>query len=212
VVANDTTIEAVTSIGPSAVAVEFATPEGFEAYPGQFVKLSAEIDGEEMASMYTVSSPDMIETFETTVAVDPEGDMGPWLASAQPGTSVTVSGPFGRAHYENEPRTIVLCGGPGIGPAVAIAERTVQDGGDSAIVYRNDEPLHKSRLKSLQEGGVTVTLLDTDDNLIDAIEGVVSGSSDEQVFIYGFETFVESAQQSLDTLETPRDPKIENFG
>lgn len=209
---QETRIVSVTQVGHGGVAVEIETPESFAAQPGQFVKLTATIDGAEQSSMFTISSPDTEGTFETTVAVDPDGDLSPWLADAKPDTSVGVSGPYGRAFYEGEFRTVILSGGPGIGPALALAERTVQEGGESAIVYRDDEPLHLDRLATLRERGITVTVLDSDDSLEAALEPVIRGIDDEQVFVYGFQPFVETAQAILAETGGVTNPKIENFG
>ena len=76
----DTTVTVVEneSVGPDTYAVTFDSPEGFEAKPGQFVKISAEVEGEGYARFYTLSSPDTEETFETTIEVDEEG--GPFSA------------------------------------------------------------------------------------------------------------------------------------
>ncbi|ELZ27347.1 flavodoxin reductase [Halogeometricum pallidum JCM 14848] len=108
----------VRDVGPDTVAIEFETPDGFEADPGQFVKLSGTVDGEEYDRFYTLSSPDVQETFEVTVGLDPE-EAGPFsrhLVNLEAGDELGVSGPFGRSYYKGESRVVVLAGGPGIGP------------------------------------------------------------------------------------------------
>ena len=76
-----------TTVGPDTVAIEFATPAGFDAQPGQFVKLSATVDGENYARFYTLSSPDVDGTFEITVGIDPEegGPFSEFLADLSAG-------------------------------------------------------------------------------------------------------------------------------
>lgn len=207
------TVTAVEPVGPDTVAVEFETPVGFDAAPGQFVRLGATVDGEEYARFYTLSS-DVGETFEVTVSVDPtEG--GPFtdhLAALDPGDRLTMSGPFGDQHYEGEDRVVVLAGGPGVGAAVGIGERALADGASVTLVYQYDEePVHEDRLTALREAGAEVTV--TDDPIADAVVDAVEGGSGEQVFVYGFESFVEEARLALaDAGADPADAKVENFG
>lgn len=205
-------VESITRAGPGGIAVEIETPRSFDASPGQFVKLTASVDGEDVSSFYTISSPRIAETFEVTVAVDPDGDLSPWLSRATPGVSVGVTGPFGTAHYEGESRVVIVCGGPGIGPAVAIAERAVADGGEAAVVYQDDEPLHLVRLDSLEADGASIHVLGPDDPLAPLLVETITGDAGEQVFVYGFSDFVADVEATLERVSTGRDLKIENFG
>ena len=79
-------VVAVREIGPDDIAIDIETPDGFEARPGQFVKLTG--DGE--SRFYTISSPDVDGSFEVTVEVDPEGTLGPWLAAREPDDTVGI--------------------------------------------------------------------------------------------------------------------------
>lgn len=211
----ETTVAGVRDIGTHAVAIDITTPAGFDALPGQFVKLSATLDGESVDRFYTISSPDTEGTFELTVSYDPEegGEFSEYLLSLRAGDRITITGPFGENHYEGESRVVILAGGPGIGPAVAIAERTLTDGGSAAIVYRDDEPIHEDRLATLAAADTDVFVLTESTSLTDAVGDVLTDTSDEQVFVYGFadfladaETAVEAAGGSTETLKT------ENFG
>lgn len=203
---TETTITAVRDVGADTVAVDLETPDEFDARPGQFVKLSTTIDGEHVSRFYTLSSPDVGETIETTIGIDPEGELGPWIESAE-GESVTVEGPYGSAYYEDEADSLILAGGPGVGPAVGIGERALADGNEVAIVYCDDEPVHEERLSALKDEGVTVVITD---ELADHVGGYYD---DQQVFVYGFQDFVTEA---LDALEEaggdPDEAKVENFG
>jgi ferredoxin-NADP reductase len=208
-----TPIEAVRSVGPDAIALDIETPADFDARPGQFVKLSLDVDGERLSRFYTLSSPGVAESFEITIAVDPEGDVGPRLAALEPGDSVTVAGPLGNAYYEDEPRTTILAGGPGIGPAIGIAERTLDDGGESAVVYRDDDPIHGERLAALDDAGATVFLLDEGEPMTGVVENALAGTPGEQVFIYGFADFLDVATDALQAAGgDPDRAKVENFG
>ena len=117
---TETRLDAVRDVGPDAIALTLETPDEFDARPGQFVKLIFEIGGESYPRFYTISSPGVGGTFETTVGIDPEGDVSPLLTALEPGDSVIVAGPFGSAYYEDDPRSVILAGGPGVGPAVGI--------------------------------------------------------------------------------------------
>jgi 3-phenylpropionate/trans-cinnamate dioxygenase ferredoxin reductase subunit len=206
-------IRDVRSVGPGGIAVTFETPSGFSAQPGQFVKLSASIDGEDVSRIYTISSPTVAETFETTVEVDEDGTLGPWLANATGGETLHVTGPFGDAHYEGEDRVVVLAGGPGIGPAIAIAERAVADDGTAAIVYQDERPFHRDRLDALEGPAATVTITGPQEDLLTPVGDVVTDDPAAQVFVYGFSDFVDAASTALEDCGRPvDDAKIESFG
>lgn len=201
----------VQSVGPGTVALAVEAPPGFDARPGQFVQVRATVDGEAVTRHYSVSSPRVTETFEVTVGVDPEGTLSPWLADAAPGDPVEVDGPFGRVYYDGEPRAVVLAAGPGIGPAVGVAERTVQERNEAAVVYRADALVHEARLSGLALAGADVFVVG-EDRFADAVDAVVDGG---QVFVYGFEPFVEAARATLDDVGAGvdgADAKVENFG
>ncbi|MFD1513545.1 ferredoxin--NADP reductase [Halomarina rubra] len=207
---TETTVVAVHSVGTDAVALELATPEGFSALPGQFVRLGVEVDGEVESRFYTLSSPDADDTLEVTLTYDPESVVGKRLAGLEVEDTVTVAGPFGDAHYDGEPHALVLAGGPGVGAAVGIAERALSEGNDATVVYRDDDPLHESRLSTLSEAGATVTLVSTDENLTRAL---AETAGDEQAFVYGFADFVEQATEALAEHGFDTDAaKVESFG
>ena len=207
------TVAAVRAVGPDAVAIEFESPDGFEARPGQFVKLGTEVDGERESRFYTISSPDVTDTFDVTVEIDPEGTLGPLLADLEAGDTLTVSGPYGNAYYEDDPRVVVLAGGPGVGPALGIARRALDDGGEAAVVYRDDTPLHEADLDQLETDGATVHVLDETDDMSAAVTDVVTGSEGEQVFVYGFADFLDAATSAIEAAGgDPDQAKVENFG
>lgn len=210
---TDTPITDSRHVGPDAIALEIETPEGFDARPGQFIKLSLDVEGERQSRFYTLSSPTVTDTFEITVAVEPDGDVGPHLADLDAGDRVTVAGPFGNAYYEDEGRTTILAGGPGVGPAVGIAERTLDEGGEAAVVYRDDHPSHRDRLATLRENGAFVSVLDEDASMTGAVENALADTADEQVFVYGFAEFLDVATDALQTAGSdPDSAKVENFG
>lgn len=207
------TVTTVKDVAPDTVAIRFESPAGFRAAPGQFVRLEGTVDGEEYARFYTLSSPDVEGTFETTVGIDPNegGPFSEALAALAPGDELDMSGPFGSAHYEGEPRVVVLAGGPGIGPAVGIGERALADGNDVAIVYRDEEPAHRDRLNALRDRGADIAV--TDGSIEGHVGDAVTGADSEQVFIYGFEGFVTEARAAIAAAGgDPSAAKVENFG
>ena len=211
----ETTVAAVREVGPDAVAIDIETPSGFEAAPGQFVKLSAELDGETTGRFYTVSSPDTEAVFEITVGYDAEeaGAFSEYLQAIEAGDTVTITGPFGNGYYEGEPRAVIIAGGPGVGPAVAIAERALADGHDAAVVYVDDEPLHEDRLASLSAGGANVLVLNGAEQLGNAVADAVTNGGGEQVFVYGFSSFLDDATAAIEAAGGDADAaKTENFG
>ena len=203
-------VRSVEPAGPDAVAITFESPDDFDGVPGQFVRLSATIDGEVVQRFYTLSSPDVDETFEVTVAIDPDGSLAPWLANREAGDTVTVSGPYGDHYYENEPSVVVIASGPGIGPAVAIGERASEADASVAIVYPGAQSIHRARLSALDDGGAALFPFDEDlDAAIESALDTVGGT----VFVYGFEGFVSDAAAGLEAAGSDPDAaKIESFG
>ena len=203
-------VRSVSTVGPDTVAVSFESPPGFDARPGQFVRLAAEVDGEDHARFYTISSPDTEGTFETTVGLD-GGEFSEFLADLDPGDELEMAGPFGEEYYEGEKRAVVLAGGPGIGPAVAIAEAALDAGNDAAVVYRDDTPAHGMRLDALRDRGASVVV--TDGDVEEAVADAVTGKRGERAFVYGFEAFVEEATAALSAAGYDgEEAKVESFG
>lgn len=207
---TEVTVAAVHDVGPDAIAVELESPAGFSARPGQFVRLVVPVNGEE-ARFYTISSPDVIETFELTIGIDPEGEVTPRLRDLEAGSTVTLSGPYGDAYYEDESNVLVVAGGPGVGPAVGIAERTLDDGGEAAIVYRDAEPIHEQRLADLRARGADVAVLGPAEPLDEPVADFLD--HDTQVFVYGFTEFLDHSTTAIEAAGGDADEaKLENFG
>lgn len=209
------TVEDVREVGPETVALRLRTPEGFDAAPGQFVLLRAEVGGEEIARHYTLSSPAVTERFEITVGIDPEGDLSPWLASLSGGETVHVEGPFGTIAYEGGEDVVAVAGGPGIGPAVAIAEAARGAGREAAVVYRydGDRPAHGDRLEELEADGASVTLLKSDEEADCLAAAVADHADDGRFYVFGFESFVHGVADAIEEAGSdPDDAAIENFG
>ncbi|AAV45710.1 FAD/NAD binding oxidoreductase [Haloarcula marismortui ATCC 43049] len=204
-------VVAVRDVGPDTVAIDFETPEAFDAQPGQFVKLTLGVDGEDISRFYTISSPTVDEAFEITVGIDPDGELAPQLGALEAGDGVRIAGPFGSDYYEGESRAVVLAGGPGVGPAVGIAERALDDGNEAAVVYQDDAPVHEDRLDALAEAGALVSVIDSEESLAEPVADAIEDGG--QVFIYGFADFLDAATEALEAAGVSTDDaKVENFG
>ncbi len=204
-------VVAVRDVGPDTVAIDFETPDAFDAQPGQFVKLTLAVDGEDISRFYTISSPTVDEAFEITVGIDPDGELAPQLGALEAGDGVRIAGPFGSDYYEGESRAVVLAGGPGVGPAVGIAERALDDGNEAAVVYQDDAPVHEDRLDALAEAGALVSVIDSEESLTEPVADAIEDGG--QVFIYGFADFLDAATEALEAAGVNTDDaKVENFG
>ncbi|MFW6376442.1 MAG: ferredoxin--NADP reductase [archaeon] len=203
----------VRTVGDDAVALELETPGEFDALPGQFVRVlgrAEETDDDPIGRYYTLSSPTVEETFEITVAVDPDGDLSPWLADRRPGDSVRIQGPFGDVAYDDEGDVLVLAAGPGVGAALGIGERAIDRGHAATIVYRDDSPIHEDRLDALSKAGASVRVLGPDDDLEAAIPDALEAS---EPYVFGFQDFVETAAKALESVGIdPADAHVESFG
>lgn len=195
-------------VGKDNVAIGLTTPSAFDAYPGQFVQIRAEIHGEEISRYYTISSPTVAETFEITVEVDPEGTLSPWLRERPVGESVAVDGPFGDIRYSGERDVAILASGPGIGPAVGIAERAHMEGSRASVIHDEETPIHRRRLETLERNGGTVSYAPDDDALVTS----VTEATPDAVFVFGFERFVSNARSALSTADVDVPVAVESFG
>lgn len=202
-------VAAIEEVGEETVAIEFETPNGFEGNSGQFISVQATVDGVEEASYYTISSPRVSDVFEMTVAVDPEGVLGPWLADRDVGDKVEIEGPFGDVRYAGSESVILLAEGPGIGPAVGVGERAHKADRDATVVYYGDRPPHRARLDTLEDDGAAVVVTESFDEVINALGSV----TDEDVYVFGFEQFVKDAKEAVDDAGVdPENAHIESFG
>lgn len=207
------TVAGVSTVGSNTVAIDFETPAGFDAAPGQFVLVRGTLDGGEEAGYYTISSPDVEGTFEVTVGhpedADPAESLGAWLAAREVGDEVEIEGPLGDVQYRGEGDVVVYAAGPGIGPAVGIAERAVAVEHAATVVYRGENPPHGDRLDDIEEAGATVDVTDELDRTAPSLDGVAA----EAVYVFGFDGFVTDVRYLLDAAGLDEDEAgIESFG
>jgi len=203
------TVAAVEAVGPNTVALELRTPAGFAADPGQFVLVRGTVDGAEETGYYTLSSPDTEGTMEITVEAPPEATLAPWLADRRPDDAVEIEGPFGDVRYTGEGPVAVLAAGPGIGPAVGIAERARRAGHDATVIFEGTEPPHHDRLEALADGGATVRVVGSLSAATDAVEAAEAAGA--TVYAFGFESFVGHAKEAAVAAGVD-DLRVESFG
>lgn len=177
-----------TAVGPGVVALTLASPPGFKARPGQFVRLRAPGLG---GRHYTVSSPDSDGTFELTVDVTAGEWIADWLAAHPMGTAVEVEGPFGRTYYDSGD-ALAIGGGSGIGAAVGVAERADAEGDETALVAAGG-PVHEARLASLAADGVPVYRVS--DGLAAAIRACHTGQA---AYVFGFRGFIDRVRAAVE--------------
>jgi ferredoxin-NADP reductase len=199
----------VRTLGADTLGLELDTPEGFDGLPGQFLLVRADIDGEEESKHFTIASPDLEDSFEITVEVDLNGTVTPWLAEREIGDEITIDGPYGATAYDDEGDVVTVAEGPGIGPAIAIAERAVARGYDASVIYRSDDPMYGGRLDDLEEAGHGVFLPDENDALAGALAASPDGST---VYVFGFQEFCERVKELVAADGGAGDLHVESFG
>lgn len=206
-------------VGEDMVAVTVSRPSGFTARPGQFLQVHKTLD-EPVTRHYTISSPFPAERLTFTVGIDPDGTLSPWFADATAGDTIEIDGPFGRVYYENEPAVLPCARGPGIGPALAIAERAVAEGGEATVLFESSKAgqpfVYEDRLARLGRVADVHIVREHDFRTVLARSldaGATVEPASPQVFAYGFEPFIEAVRAGLaDAGLEPSEAKLENFG
>ena len=101
----------------------FKRPEGFDYKAGQFIFVTAEINGEKLRKPLTISSsPTQEGHIEFTKKLTGH-DFSNALDAMEVGDTVFIEGPFGSMTFEGEYEKIaLLSGGIGITPMVSIAK------------------------------------------------------------------------------------------
>ncbi len=123
---------AVLRLTPDTVTFVFELPDGIVArhLPGQYVVVSAQVDGAEIRRCYTISSPPTRpQRLAITVKRHHDRGLSGWLhAHCGVGTRVRLTGPFGEFSHVIHPagRYLFLAAGSGVTPALSMV-RTLFD-------------------------------------------------------------------------------------
>lgn len=156
----------VTDVIEEAVAIRtfrLRNPSGGPVFPfrgGQYLDVTARLDGEEVRRSYSISSSDQERFFiDITVKREPQGVMSGFLFDdVRPGTKLAIRGPFGQFTVDSaQHRRLVLIGaGVGVTPLVGIL-RSLCDGGNARPVtalfgFRDaDHALFMEELRAMNE-------------------------------------------------------------
>lgn len=205
-----TTVRDVREVGPQTIAIELESPTEFEAEPGQFVLIRAPVDGDVESGYYTLSSPVVDETFQVTAEYDDNGTVGPWLSEREVDDEVEFEGPFGDITYTGEDDVVVMAGGPGIGPAVGIAERAIDTDAMANVIYQAETPAYEDRLQTLNDRGAQIEIISDSTDLANKLQAADSNAT---IYVFGFAAFVSEAQDALSAADIdPDSAHIESFG
>jgi len=107
---------------------------------GQFVGLSVEIDGVRETRPYSPAGSEHEDTLELTVSTHPEGKVSRYLRDhARPGMLVGLTGPEGEFVLPEEPpeRVLLISGGSGVTPVMAMLRTLVAEGYAGEIGFLN---------------------------------------------------------------------------
>lgn len=128
----------VTRIAPhndAAVVLDLAvapdaTPPAF--LPGQYVNI--DVPGTSLTRSYSFSSEPGAQRISFLIKTIPGGAMSGWLADAQPGDSLSLTGPMGSFYLRDVTRPLLfLAGGTGLAPFLSMLEVLAQAGSTQQI-------------------------------------------------------------------------------
>ena len=113
-------------LGPATRHFEFEALDWDGAFSaGQFLSLTAQVEGNEMTRAYSIASPPGGKRFGFCANLVPEGQFSPWLFARAPGDEIEFKGPYGTfTPRNNAPESILVATGTGIAPF-----RSFLDGG-----------------------------------------------------------------------------------
>jgi len=206
------TVREIKEVGPEMIAVKLESAPEFEAEPGQFVLVEAQIEGETASEYFTLSSPLVGETFEITAKYDSSGTVGPWLADRDLDDEIEfeIKGPFGDIQYRGGHDVIIMASGPGIGPAVGITERARDTDSAATIIYQTKTPAFEDRLEELESRKAEIHIVSDSDELTDRLQATDSNAT---VYVFGFSAFISSTRDALKAAAIDPGPiYFENFG
>lgn len=137
---HDLTLRDVHPEGGDGVALVFDLPDAlagqFGFQPGQYLTLSATLDGEELRRNYSIAA---LPGGALSVAVRevPGGRFSPYAVALKPGDQVRVAPPQGRFVYRGEREVLLIAAGSGITPMISIAGAALASGAEVTLVYGN---------------------------------------------------------------------------
>lgn len=106
--------------------------------PGQYLSFAFQIPDHPPAKRnYSISSAPNGQTYRISVKAEPQGLVSRWLHAQPQGTVIKVAAPAGEFFLDRLPRrpVVLLSGGVGLTPMVAMLEWLVEQGSDQPIHY-----------------------------------------------------------------------------
>jgi ferredoxin-NADP reductase len=197
------------------------------------VRLTAE-DGYQAERAYSIASAPELGAIELTVERLDDGEVSPYLVDdVQPGDELELRGPIGGYftwHVENGGPLLLVAGGSGLVPLMAMLRHRAARGSDAEArvlvsTRRREDLLYAGELQALRAAGVDVRITLTRERP-DGWDGLL-GRVDEpmlatlgppaqerpRTFVCGPTAFVEHAAALLVGLgHDPRSVKTERFG
>ncbi len=95
---------------------EIAGQTEFAFVPGQFLSLSAEINGKTITRAYSIASVPDGNRVELCLNLVRDGLFSPYLFAMQPGQEVEAKGPYGGFIFRNSGEAVCVATGTGIAP------------------------------------------------------------------------------------------------
>lgn len=234
-------IAAITRLTPSAVSVTLEDPRGqpIVFVPGEFLTVLVSIDGTEYRRAYSICSSRRETGVRIGVKQVPGGRVSTHLCQqARVGDLVEVFGPSGAFAVMPDPAAarwyVLVAGGSGITPLLAIARAIVEDEPASsvALIYGNrslDDAMFREELDDLaraasdrlvvrhvvETGGLPACGRHgrlTCDVLGDELDAIDARGPDGWYFLCGPEPMMDEARRALANRRVPADRiRLEHF-
>jgi CDP-4-dehydro-6-deoxyglucose reductase len=152
-------IISIEDISKDTKHITMSVPSDFDFYPGQFVSIILNIDGEELRRPYSIASKPQPDQLELCIKILPEGKATPTLGKLKPGDKLSVMGPMGTFFIADKslakPITFISTG-TGVAPFRSIITHLLEHNFDKPITlvtgYRfKGNILYESAFKELEE-------------------------------------------------------------
>ncbi|WP_232344919.1 2Fe-2S iron-sulfur cluster-binding protein [Actinoplanes awajinensis] len=203
---------------PTAITLVLAADgdHPFDFRPGQFFTLVTDIDGRPVRRAYSASSAPGSARLEVTVKQVDGGRFSTHAHRAlSPGDRLTLLGPSGTFHAEDQPpqQTVLIAAGSGVTPMMSIIR--AQGEGRIALLYSSRSPEETifatdlTRLAEARPDRLSVTHVTTSrDGRLDAdrVRHWITGlapAADTHYYVCGPEPLTETVQQVLTSLGIP---------
>lgn len=211
----DTTIESVRALSDSTISLTLQgeSLEKLSFLPGQYANL--QVPGTQQHRAYSFSSMPKDGRVSFLIRNVPNGLMSTWLKTqAQAGEKITLSGPLGSFYLREIKRPILmLAGGTGLAPFLAMLERIAADGGSAHpihLIYGVNQDTDLVELDTLDSytqrlPGFSYTVVVVDANSAQAKKGYVTqhieptqlNDGEVDIYLCGPPPMVEAVAQNL---------------